>query len=294
MVIANHVSVSRRTFLDQATDRLRKAGIEEARKEARLLIEDVADISIAHQLAFPDILLSDKQLAALDEALAMREARIPLSQIVGKASFYGQTFANTKDTLTPRPESELLVDAVIEYTRGLESVSLLDAFTGTGAVGISAARCLHEAGIEVILTMTDNSWHALEIAGKNACRLIPAVNWHLEHVDIWPSTYRLYDVITSNPPYVATDEIMTLMPEVSRSEPFSALDGGQDGLDFYRRLSRETGRYLSDNGVLLIEIGASQEEEVVRLFLDRGAWREVDRKKDLAGHTRVLAFCKVA
>jgi release factor glutamine methyltransferase len=90
MVIANHVSVSRRTFLDQATDRLRKAGIEEARKEARLLIEDVADISIAHQLAFPDILLSDKQLAALDEALAMREARIPLSQIVGKASFTGR------------------------------------------------------------------------------------------------------------------------------------------------------------------------------------------------------------
>lgn len=293
MVIANIVSASRRTFLDQATDRLQKAGIEEARKEARLLIEAVADISIAHQLAFPDIMLSDEQLVALNEALALREVRIPLSQIVGKVSFYGQTFAVTKDTLTPRPESELLVDAVIENTHGSASVSLLDAFTGTGAVGISAARCLHEAGKEVTLTMTDISRHALEVAGRNARCLIPAIDWHLEHVDIWPSTCRPYDVITSNPPYIATDEIMALMPEVSRSEPRSALDGGRDGLDFYRRLSEESGRYLSDDGVLIIEIGASQEEEVVRLFLDSGAWREADRKMDLAGHTRVLAFCRV-
>ena len=107
MVIANHVSVSRRTFLDQATDRLRKAGIEEARKEARLLIEAVADISIAHQLAFPDNLLSDKQLAALDEALAKRELAYRYRKLSGRRHLRAE-FCSHKDTLTPRPGASCL------------------------------------------------------------------------------------------------------------------------------------------------------------------------------------------
>ncbi len=286
--------VSRRTFLEQATLRLREAGIEGARQEARSLIEAVADISIAHQLAFPDVMLSDDQLDALTEALELRESRIPLSQIVGEAMFYGQIFKVTKETLTPRPESELLVDMALEYTRALSSVYMLDAFAGTGAIGISIARCLSEAGKNVSLTMTDNSPHAIEVARENTCRLIPSIDSILECVDIWPSTCGPYDVITSNPPYIATGEMATLMPEVRRSEPLSALDGGQDGLDFYRRLSREGERYVRDDGVLIVEIGASQEDNVMRLFLEKGTWREVDRKIDLGGHTRVLAFGKAA
>lgn len=286
--------VSRQTFLDEATNRLRQAGIEEAREEARLLIEAVAGISIAHQLAFPDVLFSDDLLAVLNDALAMREERIPLSQIVGEASFYGWTFKVTKETLTPRPESELLVDMAIECTHALPRVRLLDAFTGTGAIGISVAKSLSGGGKDVVLTMTDNSRHALDVAKQNVLRLIPVLTCNLECADIWPSTCQPYDVITSNPPYIASDDIAALMPEVSRSEPRSALDGGQDGLDFYRRLSREARRYLNDDGVLILEIGASQEEEVVSLFSDSDLWREVDRRKDLAGHTRVLAFRRVA
>ncbi len=286
--------VSRQTFFNQATLRLCEAGIEEARQEARLLIEAVAGISIAHQLAFPEVLLTRDQLVALNDALAMREARAPLSQIVGKAMFYGLTFAVTKETLTPRPESELLVDAAIEYTKALPCVHVLDVFSGTGAIGISIARCLSEAGKDVTLMMTDNSRYAVDVARQNARRLIASVDWKLECADIWPSTYCHYDVITANPPYIATDEIATLMPEVSRFEPRSALDGGCDGLEFYLRLSREAGRHLCDDGVLIVEIGAFQEEDVVRLFVRNGAWRERDRKNDLAGHTRVLAFCKKA
>ncbi len=284
------MSVSRQTFLDQAANRLREARIDDARQEARLMIEAVTGISIAHQLAFPDVSLSDEQLAALDEALVKRENRMPLSQIIEKAIFYDQTFTVTKETLTPRPESELLVDASIEYTDSLQSVHLLDAFTGTGAIGISVARKLYDAGKDVSLVMTDNSRYAVDVARQNALRIIAPVNWKIECADIWPSTYCRYDVITANPPYIATDEIVSLMPEVSRFEPLSALDGGRDGLDYYRRLSRETGRYLRDGGVLIIEIGASQEEEVMRLFVRDSVWRECDRIKDLAGHTRVIVF----
>lgn len=287
------VCVSRRIFLDQATRRLHEAGIEEARKEARSLIEAVAGISIAHQLAFPDVLLSVDQLVMLGDALAMREARVPLSQIVGEASFYNLTFKVTKDTLTPRPESELLVDMAIEYAQALSSICLLDVFTGTGAIGISVARCLSDIGKDVVLVMTDNSQHAIDVARQNARRLISTVDWTLERTDIWPSTCRPYDVITANPPYIATDEIATLMPEVKRFEPLSALDGGKDGLSFYRRLAREAGRFLSDDGVLIIEIGASQEEDVLSLFLNDRAWREHGRKNDLAGYTRLLSFHKV-
>jgi release factor glutamine methyltransferase len=288
------VCVSRQTFLDHAAGRLREAGIVEARQEARLMIEAVAGISLTHQLAFPDVLLTGDQLFSLDDALAKREARMPLSQIIEKAMFYDQAFTVTKETLTPRPESELLVDAAIACTDSLQSVRLLDAFTGTGAIGISIARSLHDAGKDVALMMTDNSRHAVDVARQNALRIIASVSWEIECSDIWPSIYCRYDVITANPPYIATDEIESLMPEVSRFEPLSALDGGRDGLDYFRRLSLEAGCYLCEGGVLIIEIGAYQEEDVARLFARDSAWRECDRIKDLAGHTRVIVFCMEA
>ncbi len=326
--------ISRRTFIDRAAALLSEAGIDRPRDEARALLDAAAGISLSSQLTSPDAWLTESERMTLEEALAKRRARVPLTQIVGESWFYGLPFVVTGDTLSPRPESELLVDAAIDYACGCSlpktagegdtcqgrlsvcdghatsktadegdvglsfpvsehsrsSVAVLDAFAGTGAVGIAIAWCLLDRGLTCTLTMTDISRPALAVAEQNARRLIPGAACDMELADIWPAAPRRYDIITANPPYIATEEIAGLMPEVSLYEPASALDGGRDGLDFYRRLAAEAGSFLADGGVLFIEIGAGQEEEVVRLFSDRGAWSGFGQRKDLAGHTRMLAF----
>lgn len=271
---------------------LQEVGIEHPRDEARALLDAIAGITLVQQLASPDVLLSQNELQKLETALEKRLNRMPLSQIVGRAWFFGKPFIVSEATLTPRPESERLVEVALEFAHEQSQSSILDAFAGTGAIGISIARTLIDSGKECTLTMTDISLPALEIAKLNAANYLADDIWEVERADIWPSSLRQYDIITSNPPYIVTDNINALMPEVRRYEPRRALDGGEDGLHFYRRLANEANERLADHGILIVEIGATQEESVSAIFLETGYWTEIDRRKDFVGHPRVLVFSK--
>lgn len=286
------MSISRKAFLDKASIQLQGAGIEHPRDEARALLDAIAGITLVQQLASPDVLLSQNELQNLETALEKRMNRMPISQIAGRAWFFGWPFTVSEDTLTPRPESERLVEVALEFAHERSQTSILDAFAGTGAIGISIAHALVDSGQECALTMTDISSPALEIAKLNAAHYLSDDVWEVECADIWPSRLRQYDIITSNPPYIATDDINALMPEVRRYEPRRALDGGEDGLHFYRRLANEANQRLADHGILIVEIGATQEASVSAIFLETGYWSEIDRRKDFAGHPRVLVFSK--
>ena len=268
-------------------------GFEAPGQEARALIEAVGGISLARQLADPKQTLEPITAGSLEEALSLRLRRIPLSQIVGRAWFRGLPFKVNRWTLSPRPETEHLVEAAIRGLALLEiddtPLRILDTFTGTGAVGVSLAAYLKEEKRPFELVLVDRSDEALRIAADNAATLLPGQPVSLVEADIWPGTAGPFDLILANPPYIPTGEIADLMPEVALHEPAGALDGGPDGLDFYRRLAREGGKRLSVGGLMILELGAGQAGAVSKIFFEQG-WLEEGRSKDYLGHERVIRF----
>ena len=268
-------------------------GFEAPGQEARALIEAVGGISLARQLADPKQTMEPITASSLEEALLSRLRRIPLSQIVGRAWFRGLPFKVNRWTLSPRPETEHLVEAAILELAMLEiddaPLRILDTFTGTGAVGISLAAYLKDKKRPFKLVLVDQSGEALRIAAENAANLLPDQPVSLVEADIWPGTAEPFDLILANPPYIPTGEIADLMPEVALHEPAGALDGGPDGLDFYRRLAREGLDYLADGGLMILELGAGQADAVAKVFFELG-WLEEGRGKDYLGHERVIRF----
>ena len=176
-----------------------------------------------------------------------------------------------------------------EGASGGGALSLLDTFTGTGAVGISLGRRFEARGIPLTVSLADISKEALEIAGLNAGRQLLQGSFQLVLADIWPAEEGRFDLITANPPYVETAALDGLMAEVASYEPRLALDGGEDGLHFYRRLAEEGPSHLSPAGFLLVEVGAGQAGPVSDLFVGKG-WRLERVVEDYAGHKRVLSF----
>lgn len=289
-----------RFFFFEAVNRLSASGFESPRDEVRALIEAVADIPLSRQLAHPDDVLDQATLARLLQAVEWRLQHVPLQQIAGHAWFCGLSFHVTKATLVPRPETELLVEAAfnicIEMARKNDKktqLTILDTFTGTGAVGVSLAKRLAVEAIACSLTLADISLDALEVAARNAQRILCGSDVVCVPADIWPPGRGQYDVITANPPYIPQADIASLMPEVAGHDPISALDGGSDGLKFYRRLASETPPYLAAGGALLVEAGAGQSHDISALFSALG-WIKQGLVKDLAGHDRVLVFVLTA
>jgi release factor glutamine methyltransferase len=280
-------------FLEQAVKAFAADGFESPRQEARALIQAVAGISRATQLAHPEQPLDEDLAASLEEALSLRLQGKPLAQIAGRAWFYGLPFRVTEWTLTPRPETEHLVEAAIRLLgswpdRG-EPLRILDTFAGTGAVGLSLAFHLKKEGIAFDLTLADSSGKALETAAANAGSILPGDPVRLVRADIWPQGLEPFDLILANPPYIVTEAIGRLMPEVAVHEPVEALDGGADGLAFYRRLAGEGKQHLAPGGLLMLEVGAGQADPVTAIFRTCG-WLPRGRDKDLLGHVRVLLF----
>lgn len=280
-------------FIEQAVEQLTAGGFDSPRREARVLLEAVAGIPLAEQLAHPDRLLDEESLASLEEALTRRLRHTPLGQITGKVWFCDLPFRVNGSTLIPRPETEHLVEAAFNLSCCLASSGLpmriLDTFTGTGAVGLSLGARLKREGLAFDLTLTDIAEEALEIAASNAKLILPGQDLQLVKADIWPPETEAFDLILANPPYIPSAEIASLMPEVARYEPVTALDGGPDGLFFYRRLAAEGESRLSTGGHLVLEAGAGQAQAVASIF-DRAGWREEGRIRDYLGHERILMF----
>ena len=335
-------------YISRAARQLEGAGLEDPRREARMLLLEGAGLALAEQYAHPGRELSPDLEERLLAALERRSSREPLSSIFASAFFCGHRFALNADCLAPRPETELLVETALELLKSrlplqsrsesgskskaesnsasrpaLSSASRQEC-SASSSEKISASRpasssaaeprlelaelCCGSAapGLSLLweleqlqkgsasLFLGDLSGGAIYAAMKNAAALGLDKSCRFALCDLFPPEKEetLFDLILVNPPYIPRAEISGLMPEVRDYEPHLALDGGEDGLDFYRRLAASAAACLKEGGWLLMEHGAAQEADIREIFADwpqsRGS--AVISRCDAAGHDRVLAF----
>lgn len=269
--------------LADAVRRLTAAGIEGAARDARRLLAHALGIAPDRVTLVAPEEMSHEAVARFGAAVAARVARQPVAQITGSRDFFGRSFIVTRDTLDPRPETELLVAVALERP----FVKMLDLGTGTGCILLS---CL--AGMPVATgTGTDVSVAALEVARANARRLGLAARARFVPSDWFGNITGCFDLIVSNPPYIAEAEMAGLAPEVRDWEPRGALTPGGDGLDAYRAIAAGAGARLMAGGRLLLEIGPTQAAAVSDLLAAQGlAVPEV--RRDLDGRDRVVIAVK--
>ena len=268
-----------------ARKRLDAAGVDGPVIDARLLVEAAAEATRADIIADPQRVLTEVQAAALDDYLSRREAREPVSHILGRRGFWKIMLRVTPDVLTPRPDTETIVELALRDLPENRPFSILDLGVGSGAIllAILAERPAAKGlGVDV-------SEAALAVARDNAANLGLGRQVALLRGD-WTAGLgeSSFDLVVSNPPYVRSGEIADLAPEVRDHEPRLALDGGADGLDAYRRLAPEILRVLKPGGRFLVEIGHDQSSEVEALFRAAGAV-EIATHKDLADRDRVVS-----
>ncbi len=299
-----------RQLLMEAEERFRRAGVPDPRYDARALLMSAFSIDSAYFLFYEgqelrtliprvcaDEAALEQCLQQFTEYCTRREKREPLQQILGSVGFYGYTFRVTRDVLCPRQDTETLIDAAKEYEginhKGRENHSaggLLDLCTGSGCIGITLAL---ECNFQKVVC-TDLSEKALAIARENAGKLLPAdKEICFLRSDLFEalSDEEKFDVIVSNPPYIRSEEIEELEPEVKTYEPRMALDGREDGLYFYRRIIENAPRFLVPGGSIVLEIGFDQ-GAAVRGLLENSRFSEIRIVKDAGGQDRVAAARK--
>lgn len=266
-------------WIESARSRLSAAGVESPGFEAQLIAAHTLGQSRSWVLAHSE---DPIEAQPAEEILERRLTREPLAYILGRKEFYGRSFAVRPGVLIPRPETECLIELVLDIVRDWPSLrTLLDVGTGSGCIGITLAL---ESNLEVMAT--DISEEALGVARENAATLSSGVEFLLGD-GFAPVQGRLFDIIVSNPPYIADDEV--LMPEVARFEPPEALFAGAAGLDAYRWLMQGAAAYIAEGGWLCVEIGAGQRERV-EAVADTFGWELMRTMRDLLSHERVLGF----
>jgi release factor glutamine methyltransferase len=266
-------------------DRFRVAGIGTPEIDARFLAEAALGLSRADLVRMEDQPIVGAALARLDDFAGRRLAGEPVARIIGEKQFYGLDFALNGATLVPRPETELLVSLGLEVMSGRPSPTFLDLGTGSGCIAIAILAALPEAEAVGV----DLSVEALSAARANAVRHRVADRLSLAAGSWFDpiAAGERFDLIVSNPPYIETDVIPTLQPEVRAFDPNLALDGGKDGLDAYRVIFSGAPGHLAPGGALVLELGAGQAEAVEGLARASG-FLTMRREKDLAGLDRAL------
>ncbi len=269
-----------------AARRLLAGGIESARLDAELLLGHALGKSRAELLRDARQALGQAERQSYQVLLARRLEREPVAYITGRQEFWSRELRVTPEVLIPRPETECLVESALRIAGGRRApLHILDLGTGSGAIAIALAAELPQAEIFA----ADISSAALCIARLNAAANGVAARIHFLRGDLFgalgPSAEK-FDLIVSNPPYIRSGDLADLAPEVSRWEPRGALDGGSDGLDFYRRLAAESFAHLSPGGAVVVEIGAAMGDQVKSLFAGARAGVEIGR--DYSGRDRVV------
>ena len=265
-------------LLTTGISRLTEAGIEEANIDSAYLLEYALHVNRVSYILNKNQEVSEKDAEKFLSVIKKREERIPLQHITGEQEFMGYSFLVNEHVLIPRQDTEILVEQVARVAEGKR---VLDMCTGSGCILLSLAKlCNLQSALGV-----DLSKEALEVANRNRERL--QCDAEFIQSDLFEQVTGSFDVIVSNPPYIETEVITGLMEEVREHEPYMALDGGQDGLIFYRRIVSEAGKYLSENGYLCFEIGYNQGLEVKKLMEEVG-FVECQVIKDLAGLNRVV------
>lgn len=270
-------------LLNHGFDRLSQAGISEAVLEAELLLEYAAGKERVYLHLNRSLHLSNSQQEKYLSYIDERCQRKPLQHVVGEAEFYGLKFKSDKRALIPRPETEILVEEVLEHWQpGFHSI--LDIGTGSGIIAVSLAKHLSTAKI----TAVDKNPEALELAGENIKLHGLDERISLVRADLFPPGNAKYDCIVSNPPYIPSEQIAGLQAEVSQHEPLVALDGGPDGLNFYRRIAVALKDRLDRPALAGFEVGLGQAEMVSEILSQALPQGEISVKKDLAGINRVV------
>jgi release factor glutamine methyltransferase len=276
-----------KALLSWTTEHFSKKGLDSPRLDAELLLAHVMNCKRIDLIVRYDELPTDAERNQFRELVKKRLDRWPTAYLLGTREFYLLSFEVSPAVLIPRPDTETLVVAAIDILKAKPSPTVLDLGTGSGCIAISIAHKVKTARV----TAVDLSPDALAVANKNTATHSLADRVQLLQGDLFAplSTDAPFDLIVSNPPYIPPVEIETLMPEVKDHEPRIALDGGTDGLAFYRRIANEAAKYLKPGGRVLVEIGHTQAEAVRGLFLASG-WQVLKTTKDLGGRQRVLEF----
>ena len=277
---------SLRGLYDETVRELKKAGIgeREAEVESGLILEFVFGIKRTRLYTDGEKELTDeKKLKEFSDLVQKRTERIPLQHLTHTQSFMGFDFYVDENVLIPRPDTEILVEEAMKELN--DGMKVLDLCTGSGCILLSLMK--YKNGIEGVCS--DISREALRIAEKNAKRLGLFESVRFIESDLFEAfpAGEKFDAILSNPPYIRTEEITNLMPEVKEYDPLPALDGGEDGLKFYRRIVADAKEHLMLSGLLMLEIGYDQGEAVARLLSDAG-YSGIRVLKDYAGHDRVV------
>ncbi len=257
---------------------LSEAQVAEAELDAWYLLEYVTGMNRANYFLQQQDAMKQVDYTSYQQLICQRKERIPLQYLTGTQEFMGLTFQVSEDVLIPRQDTEILVELALPEVKGKR---VLDVCTGSGCIAIS----LQKLGEPAVCHGVDLSLRALAVADRNRKQLQADVT--LWQSDLFSQVTETYDVIVSNPPYIPPMVIRNLMPEVREHEPRMALDGGEDGLDFYRRLASEAGLYLREGGRIYLEIGHDQGADVSALLEGQG-FCDVVIHRDLAGLDRVV------
>ena len=301
---------SYRETYEEGRKRLEEIGLPDAALDARILLEEVCGTQMQTLLIHPERLVTEEELAAYQEFVDRRAQREPTAMILGKWDFMGLTFQLNGSTLIPEQDTERLVEVVLESVEGgnlsdtsgatadnfakeepmqgqgkRASARILDLCTGSGCILLSLLHFLPEAsGLG-----TDLSSEALEAAVRNRESLGLERRAAFRQGDLWePVGEERFDIIVSNPPYVPTRVIPTLEPEVRCGEPYAALDGGEDGLDFYRSILEKAAEHLTPGGWIFLESGFDEAADICRLMEENG-FTKIRVYQDYGGLDRVVA-----
>lgn len=273
-----------RECYEQGCRTLQAAGIEEAALDARLLLEAVCGTDRNNLLVHGEQPVAPEAEEKYLNWIRQRAEHIPLQQLTGEQGFMGLTFSVNEHVLIPRQDTEILVEEVLKELH--DGMRVLDMCTGSGCILLSLLHYSNDCeGLGV-----DLSAEALEVAGRNVLKVLTpekAEHAHFLQSDLFEKVEGKFEIIVSNPPYIASAEVEKLMPEVRDHEPRMALDGTEDGLYFYRRIIEEAGKHLVSSGMLFFEIGYDQGQAVSELMRTEG-YCEVQVVQDYAGLDRVV------
>lgn len=261
---------------------LKSNNVESPKLKARLLLQYILDKPRQYIIVYDNKEIDKQQQWQYFVNIEKLTKGVPLQHITHRQEFMKMDFFVDENVLIPRPDTEILVEEVIKIAQKYNSPRILDLCTGSGAIAISLKKFVPNADI----TAVDISEKALEIAQRNAKKLETKINFLKS--DLFDKLdNKKFDIIVSNPPYIRKDEIKKLSEEVQK-EPKIALDGGEDGLDFYRIITEQAINYLKTGSFLCFEIGYNQKNDVIKIIEDDQNYKNIYCKKDLYGNDRII------
>ena len=264
---------------------LAEGGIETNSLDARIILREIFNFDEKELILNSDLILSESKISKVQKIITRRLNFEPVSKIFGKRDFYNSTFSISDDVLDPRPETENIVEIANNFILEKGYESFIDLGTGSGCIILSILKenkNLTAVGVDI-------SIDAINIAKKNS------KDMNLEKrssflVSNWlSSVYNSYDLIISNPPYIPSDEIITLSKTVKNFDPLISLDGGQDGLKCYKEIAQDINRVINKNGRVILEIGYNQAHDVIKIFESK-EFKLLKIYKDINGLNRILTF----